>query len=263
MIAEIAAGTPHYYVANHRGDTVAVITGTAGSQTVDRFWYDAFGNPVTVGTPTFTPRYSFSTKEYLADAQLYLYAYRVYDPVAGRWTQRDPIDYQDSVNLYQFCGNNPVNKTDAFGQDGVTIMGHTFTWGRSGWEAWRIKGEDAHEKQHRDDYKAGLVGIFTTKIPLWQLEQRAFEAEAKSLEASLKDPTLTPKEREKLKLWLSTVKTCATEEGARIYTNQPKTSQDVTCTPKQNEHSSKNPARMFVPNVVNEYTGKIINKRVK
>ena len=49
------------------------------------------------------------------NAKLYLYAYRVYDPIAGRWTQRDPIDYQDSINLYQFCGNNPVNGWDPFG----------------------------------------------------------------------------------------------------------------------------------------------------
>jgi len=33
----------------------------------------------------------------------------------GRWLQRDSIDYQDSVNLYQFCGNNPVNGIDEFG----------------------------------------------------------------------------------------------------------------------------------------------------
>ena len=32
-----------------------------------------------------------------------------------RWTQRDPIDYQDSENLYQFCGNNPVNAWDPYG----------------------------------------------------------------------------------------------------------------------------------------------------
>ena len=79
--------------------------------------YDAFGNLVVSNqyAASSLPRFTFSTKEYLAEAQLYLYAYRVYDPVAGRWTQRDPIDYQDSVNLYQFCGNNPVNKLDPFG----------------------------------------------------------------------------------------------------------------------------------------------------
>jgi len=39
----------------------------------------------------------------------------LYDPAAGRWVQRDPVDYADSANLYQFCGNNPVNAIDPLG----------------------------------------------------------------------------------------------------------------------------------------------------
>ncbi len=101
-----------FYVSNHRGDTMLVLAENGNIESQIR--YDAFGN-VKSQTGNFTPTYTFSTKEYLSDAKLYLYAYRVYDPIAGRWTQRDPIDYQDSVNLYQFCGNNPVNAWDPFG----------------------------------------------------------------------------------------------------------------------------------------------------
>jgi RHS repeat-associated protein len=120
IIAEIIA--PHilpqpyanyYYIGNHRGDTLLVLDYMYN--TAARYEYDAFGN-VIEKTGSFTPRFTFSTKEYLPDAKLYLYAYRVYDPVAGRWTQRDPIDYQDSLNLYQFCGNNPQNSMDADGR---------------------------------------------------------------------------------------------------------------------------------------------------
>ena len=100
-----------YYGVNHRGDTVATFD-TSGSLTA-QIWYDAFGN--VVDSFGDLPFYTFSTKEYLADVDLYLYQYRVYDPIAGRWTQRDPINYQDSINLYQFCGNNPVNRVDVFG----------------------------------------------------------------------------------------------------------------------------------------------------
>jgi len=51
----------------------------------------------------------------------------VYDPVAGRWTQRDPINYQDSENLYQFCKNNPVNGFDEYGKStfGLATLGGT------------------------------------------------------------------------------------------------------------------------------------------
>jgi RHS repeat-associated protein len=107
-----------YYLSNHRGDTL--MAHRDSSTLVAKYRFDAFGNQRTaycvVNEPENAPRYTFSTKEYLSDSKLYLYAYRVYDPVAGRWTQRDPIDYQDSINLYQFCGNNAVCQWDVDGR---------------------------------------------------------------------------------------------------------------------------------------------------
>jgi len=117
---------PLFYFVNHRGDTMAAYVQHDTTKTLAaEYRYDAFGNLIssTTNEPAFLPRFTFSTKEYLAEAQLYLYAYRVYDPVAGRWTQRDPIDYQDSANLYQFCGNNPVKGIDALGD---TVYGYDF-----------------------------------------------------------------------------------------------------------------------------------------
>jgi len=74
--------TVHFYLSNHRGDTLMTLTdnGTVGTT----LKYDAFGNKEEQ-SGDFTPRYTFSTKEYLSDAILYLYDYRVYDPIAGRW----------------------------------------------------------------------------------------------------------------------------------------------------------------------------------
>jgi len=103
---------PHYYLHNHRGDVLVVLNPDGAANST--FRYDAFGNYYQMTGP-FTPRCTFSTKEYLPAAGLYLYQYRAYDPIAGRWTQRDPIDYQDSISLYQFCGNNPVNSIDILG----------------------------------------------------------------------------------------------------------------------------------------------------
>jgi len=110
---------PYYYINNHRGDTLAVLDYVYN--TAARYEYDAFGN-VIEKTGSYTPTYTFSSKEYLPAAGLYLYQYRAYDPIAGRWTQRDPIDYQDSINLYQFCGNNAVNMWDSDGRS-ATVSG--------------------------------------------------------------------------------------------------------------------------------------------
>ena len=129
VIAEIDKdGDPHFYLSNHGGDTLVVLNDSGTEQCQLR--YDAFGNVVT-NTGTFDPKYTFSTKEYLSDCQIYLYEYRVYDPIAGRWTQRDPIDYQDSINLYQFCANNPIKIIDLDGRKNYledTDPNHAYNW---------------------------------------------------------------------------------------------------------------------------------------
>ena len=153
MIAEINGIGAVFYLSNHRGDTMAAYCNLPyDPPLIAKYRYDAFGNQrssyCVVNDTTHAPRFTFSTKEYLSDAELYLYAYRVYDPIAGRWTQRDPIDYQDSINLYQFCGNNPVNGTDADGRMltlGIatacgTIGGFLTGAGISVWKTGSFKG---------------------------------------------------------------------------------------------------------------------------
>jgi hypothetical protein len=40
---------------------------------------------------------------------------RYYDPTEGRWLTRDPIGYAGGLNLYAYCGGNPVNLADPLG----------------------------------------------------------------------------------------------------------------------------------------------------
>ena len=42
-------------------------------------------------------------------------AWGFYNPHIGRWTTRDPIEEEDSPNLYAFVKNNPVGNVDSFG----------------------------------------------------------------------------------------------------------------------------------------------------
>jgi uncharacterized protein RhaS with RHS repeats len=43
-------------------------------------------------------------------------AYGIYDPTEGRWITRDPIQEQGGLNLYAYCGNNPISLRDPSGK---------------------------------------------------------------------------------------------------------------------------------------------------
>ena len=49
------------------------------------------------------------------------YLYRYYDPLTGRWPNRDPIEEEGGLNLYGFVGNDVVNVIDELGLEPYTL----------------------------------------------------------------------------------------------------------------------------------------------
>ncbi|MEU9559639.1 SpvB/TcaC N-terminal domain-containing protein [Streptomyces fumanus] len=60
-------------------------------------------------------RYRFAGKERDEETGLYRVGARYYAPWLGRWTSPDPAGFADGLNLYRYCGNNPVMFTDPDG----------------------------------------------------------------------------------------------------------------------------------------------------
>ena len=55
---------------------------------------------------------------------------RWFDPGTGTWLTPDPLGYQDSSNLYAFCGGDPINERDPLGLGEGHLGGLlTDTWG--------------------------------------------------------------------------------------------------------------------------------------
>src|ERR1041385_8844520 len=120
----------HYDARGH----CTLQTDTAGN-IVEQYEYDAFGQPyfyngggTNVGHSEWGNRFLFTGREWLNDPNLYdlkLYDYRnrLYQAELGRFMQPDPKEFAaGDYNLYRYCHNDPVNKTDPLGLDAPTVI---------------------------------------------------------------------------------------------------------------------------------------------
>lgn len=104
-------------------DTLLATSDDAGI-TSERYAYRAFGEPA-VFAPDGTTRRSSSTvgagpvfggHAVLAGTGLYPARARLYDPVTGRFVQRDPNEYRDSACPYVYAAHDPLNFVDPSGR---------------------------------------------------------------------------------------------------------------------------------------------------
>jgi RHS repeat-associated protein len=80
--------------------------------------YSAFGEVVqSTGWSSggWSP-FRFASKFYDEETQLCQYNHRYYSPRLGRFISRDPIAENGGLNLYAYCGNDPVDNWDYLGQ---------------------------------------------------------------------------------------------------------------------------------------------------
>ena len=112
--------TEYFYVKNLQGDILKVITAT-GTEAAT-YTYDAWGKLLT-SSGDLADINPLRYRGYFYDTEtgLYYLQSRYYDPEVGRWINIDNVEYlgtEDeliSYNLFTYCLNNPVNRTDENG----------------------------------------------------------------------------------------------------------------------------------------------------
>jgi RHS repeat-associated protein len=112
-ISMTSGANTYYYHFDGLGSVVA-LSNTSG-QVVERYNYDAFGQPSAASS--LGNRYMFTGREYDSETGNYYYRARYYSPKIGRFLQTDPTGYDDGINWYVYCGNNPINGIDPLGLD--------------------------------------------------------------------------------------------------------------------------------------------------
>ncbi len=107
--------SPHaYYHADGNGNITALVD--TNGIIVARYQYDPYGNLLGMSGPLADANsYRFSSKEWCANAGLYYYGFRYYEPNLQRWPNRDPFGEWGGLNLYQFVANSPLYYVDPYG----------------------------------------------------------------------------------------------------------------------------------------------------
>ncbi len=116
----------YFYRKDAQGNVVALLN--ADGEVAVRYEYDAWGNhvvtdkndnPVTSGIGVLNP-FRYRSYYYDTETELYYLQTRYYDPELGRFISQDSIEYAapetiNGLNLYAYCGNNPVMNIDPTG----------------------------------------------------------------------------------------------------------------------------------------------------
>ncbi len=109
-LINVSSGDKYYYHYDGLGSVVAL---SHNNEIVESYSYDVYGKPSqisAVGNP-----YLFTGRAYDGETGLYYYRARYYKPSIGRFLQTDPVGYTTGLNLYAYCGSNPLNWADPLG----------------------------------------------------------------------------------------------------------------------------------------------------
>lgn len=125
-------GTWRWYrfVTDWRGSVRAVVDAVMGN-TVQRIDYTPFGRVISDSNRGLQP-FGFAGGLYDSNTGLVRFGARDYDPLTGRWTNKDPIRFRGGdANLYVYVGNDPVNFIDPLGLLTEVIFWDPVGWGSS------------------------------------------------------------------------------------------------------------------------------------
>lgn len=105
-------GQTYYYHYDGLG-SVTELTDSSGA-VAQAYLYNAFGT-IVQNTSSLVNPFTYTAREFDPESNLYFYRTRYYDGNIGRFISEDRKGLEESLNLYSYAGNTPVNGNDPFG----------------------------------------------------------------------------------------------------------------------------------------------------
>ena len=131
---EVLARNETYYQSNIEGDVAHRLNANTGA-VISSDVYDPYGNLVYGGSTSDPYGYKVIAGYYKDhETGLFYLANRYYDPVDGRFINRDPIGYAGGINLYGYVTNDPINFVDPSGYWAEEYEGFEWVKGREGFK---------------------------------------------------------------------------------------------------------------------------------
>jgi RHS repeat-associated protein len=123
-LAQRSNGVDRFFQEDWIG-SARYLTDSSGNAAPSALRYDAFGNRTALAGPSYPTEFEFvGTLGYESEYQdgsdpglgIDYLQQRYYDPAVGRFISRDPIGFDDGLNLYAYVDNGPVLKADPTGE---------------------------------------------------------------------------------------------------------------------------------------------------
>jgi RHS repeat-associated protein len=109
-----------YPLYDGTGHVIALTDNTGTLQA--EYAYGPFGETIHARGPKATSfPFRYATKYYDEETGLYNFGRRFLDPVTGQFLSREPLGESESINLYSYCHNDPVNNVDRLGLESVPM----------------------------------------------------------------------------------------------------------------------------------------------
>lgn len=106
------SGQSYFYHADGLGSIVSITD--RNRAVVQSYEYDNYG--MVRPSTSFRNSYTYTGREWDKETGLYYYRARYYDPMEGRFIQKDPLSFAGGdINLYGYVQSNPINYTDPSG----------------------------------------------------------------------------------------------------------------------------------------------------